>query len=77
MLYNVFWERNPPRCFPVLEIPVSEGRLGALVTDGLNPVSIIEEENTRFFSKAMSVLVEYNRLYSYEELPTRIKEFVH
>jgi repressor of nif and glnA expression len=60
----------------LLGVPVSEGRIGAVVVGGLNPISIIEEAKIRVVSKAMSGLLEYNRLYSYEELPQRLKMFL-
>ncbi len=56
----------------VLDVPVSEGRIGAVVIGGLNPIAILEESEIRVTSRAMSGLVEYNRLYSYEELPQRL-----
>ena len=58
----------------LLEIPVSEGRSGAIVIGGLNPVSILEETGVRVFSRALSGLIEFNRLFHYEELESRIKE---
>jgi len=56
----------------VLDVPVSEGRIGAVVIGGLNPIAILEESEIRVMSRAMSGLVEYNRLYSYDELPQRL-----
>ena len=41
---------------PLLDIPVSEGRCGALVIGGLNPVAIIEENGNRVLARAMSHL---------------------
>lgn len=58
---------------PVLDVPVSEGRIGSVVIGGLNPIAILEEAEIRVVSKAMSGLVEYNRLYSYKELPDRLR----
>ncbi len=57
----------------VLDVPVSEGRVGAIVIGGLNPIAILEEAEIRIASRAMSGLVEFNRLYSYEELPERLE----
>ena len=59
---------------PVLQIPVSEGRIGAIVIGGLNPVAILEERGYRVYSRALSGLLEYNRLFHFEELPKRLKE---
>lgn len=47
---------------PVLGIPVSDGRVGAIVIGGLNPIAILEEEGFRVESRALSGLLEYSRL---------------
>jgi len=60
----------------LLGVPVSEGRIGAVLVGGINPIAIIEEAGIRVVSKAMSGLLEYNRLYSYKELPQRSKAFL-
>ena len=52
-------------------IPVSEGRAGAVVIGGLNPMAIFEELGMRISSHALSGLVEYNRLFHYTEIPER------
>ncbi len=58
---------------PLLEIPVSEGRFGAVVIGGLNPVSILEESGHRVFSRALAGLVDFNQLFHYEELTERLE----
>jgi HTH-type transcriptional regulator, global nitrogen regulator NrpRI len=58
---------------PVLDIPVSEGLVGAIVIGGLNPVAILEERGIRIQSRAMAGLVEYHKLFHYSELEDRIK----
>jgi len=60
----------------LLEIPVSEGRIGAIVIGGLNPVSILEETGLRVYSKAMASLIDYDRLFHYEELKSRVNSFL-
>jgi repressor of nif and glnA expression len=60
----------------VLDIPVSEGRIGAIVIGGLNPVSILEETGVRAYSRAMAGLIDFNRLFRYEELERRIKDYL-
>jgi hypothetical protein len=62
---------------PLLEIPVSEGRVGAVVIGGLNPVAILEETGVRVYSRALAGLLEYNRLFHYEELESRIRDYNH
>ena len=56
---------------PLLEIPVLEGQIGAVVIGGLNPVAVLEETGIRIQSQAMSGLVEYERLFDYRELEAR------
>ncbi len=61
---------------PLLKIPVSEGRLGLVVIGGLNPVAILEEQGIHVRrTGALAGLLEYERLFSYEELPERCREF--
>lgn len=58
---------------PLLEIPVGEGRFGAIVIGGLNPVSILEETGVRAYSRALAGLIDYSRLFPYEELGDRVR----
>lgn len=57
---------------PVLGIPVSAGRFGAIVAGGLNPVSIIEESGHRVESRALSGLLEYSRFYPSQQLAAHL-----
>jgi len=59
-----------------LDIPVSEGRVGAIVIGGLNPVSVFEETGVRAYSRALAGLIDFNRLFPYEEMRERIKAFL-
>ncbi|MBW1708383.1 MAG: DUF128 domain-containing protein [Deltaproteobacteria bacterium] len=61
---------------PLLEIPVSEGRLGAVVIGGLNPTAILEEYGIRIQNRALAALTEYSTLFSYKELDTRILSYI-
>lgn len=62
---------------PILDIPVSEGRMGAIVVGGLNPLAVLEESHRKIYqSGAISGLMEYHRLFSYEELPRRVREMI-
>ncbi|MDO8473896.1 MAG: NrpR regulatory domain-containing protein, partial [Dehalococcoidia bacterium] len=60
---------------PLLDIPVNEGRFGAIVVGGLNPVAVLEETGFRARSRALAGLVSYDRLFRYEELPERVRVF--
>ena len=56
------------------EIPINEGLVGVIVIGGLNPVAILEEYGFDVNSKALSGLIDYNRLFSYQELENRVKK---
>jgi repressor of nif and glnA expression len=58
----------------LLDVPVSMGRVGAIVIEGLNPVSILEENGIRAHSVAMAGLIDYNRLFHYRELENHLRK---
>ncbi len=58
---------------PVLDVPVSEGRVGAIVIGGLNPVAILEETGVRVYSRALAGLMDFGRLFHFSELPRRLR----
>ena len=60
----------------LLEIPVSEGSVGAILIGGLNPVAILEETGVRVHSRAMAGLIDFNKLFWYQELESRVRDFV-
>ena len=61
---------------PLLDVPVSEGRLGIVVVGGLNPIAILEERGIRVHrTGALAGLIDYERLFSYKELDGRAREF--
>ncbi|MGA1825094.1 MAG: DUF128 domain-containing protein [bacterium] len=53
---------------PLLEIPVNEGMIGAIVIGGLNPVALLEEKGIKVYSRALAALTDYERLIHYKEL---------
>jgi hypothetical protein len=61
---------------PLFDIPVSEGRLGAIVIGGLNPVAILEEQGIKTRSKALAAMTDYDSLFSYDELESRVRELI-
>jgi len=69
---GAFMEIGRPR-LPIYGIPVGEGHAGAVVVGGLNPISIVEEIGNRVVSRAMSGLLEYNRLFHYSEFKDRLR----
>lgn len=56
----------------LFNIPVREGACGAVVIGGLNPVAILEEDGHRVQGRALSGLMEFNRLFPFHELPERL-----
>jgi len=58
---------------PLLDIPVNEGRVGAIIIGGLNPVSILEETGMRAYSRALAGIIDFSRLFHYEEMEDRLK----
>ena len=60
----------------ILDIPVNEGRIGAIIIGGLNPVSILEETGVRAYSRALAGLIDFSRLFRYEEMANRIKDYL-
>ncbi len=58
---------------PLLDIPVDSNRFGAVVIGGLNPVAILEEQGVKIYSRALSGLADFQRLFSYEALGERLK----
>ena len=58
---------------PVLGLPVSPGRIGVVVIGGLNPMAVLVEKGYQVFSRALAGLLEYNRLFHFEELPKALR----
>jgi HTH-type transcriptional regulator, global nitrogen regulator NrpRI len=61
---------------PVLGLPVGTGRIGVVMIGGLNPMSILEERGHRVQSRALAGLLEYNRLFHYDDLPKVLGQYV-
>ena len=60
----------------LLEIPVGEGLIGAVVIGGLNPVAILEENGVRVRSRALAGLIDFSRLFHYRELGKHLQRFL-
>ncbi len=61
---------------PLLDIPVPYGRVGVILVGGLNPIAILEEKEHRIFSRALSGLIEFDRLFCYDDFPCRLKKYL-
>ena len=53
---------------PLLDIPVSEGRVGMIVAGGLNPIAAVEESGIATENTAMKGLLQFTRLIPYWEI---------
>ncbi len=58
---------------PVLGQSVGRGRLGAVIVGGLNPIAILAEMDHRVESRALAGLLDYHRLFPFEELPKALR----
>jgi repressor of nif and glnA expression len=57
----------------VLGLSVNDGRIGAAVVGGLNPVAVLTEHDHRVECRALAGLLDYQRLFPYEELPRALR----
>ena len=62
---------------PLLGIPVNEDCVGAIVIGGLNPIAILEENGIKVYSKTLSGLLDFGRLFSYQDLDTEISHYAY
>ncbi len=58
---------------PLLEVPVNEGRVGAIVIGGLNPAATLEETGVKVGSRALAGMIEYESLFHYSEIDERLE----
>ncbi len=56
----------------VLQVPINWGRMGGIVSGGLNPIAVLEESGINVRSKAVSGLVDYRKLIAVADLVNRI-----
>ena len=59
---------------PLFELSVNEGRIGALVIGGLNPIATIEEIGASVGSWALAGIIKYERFFRFTEMDDRIRE---
>jgi repressor of nif and glnA expression len=59
---------------PLLEIPVSEGRVGMIVAGGLNPLAAVEESGISTKNVAMKALFEFECLIPFWELNSAVRK---
>ncbi len=60
----------------ILEVPINEGRIGAIVIGGLNPVAILEESGMNILSHTLAGFVDYKRLFHYKELASQASKYM-
>lgn len=56
----------------LMGVPVCEGRIGAVVIGGLNPMAVMEERGVRVESRALSGLYPFERMIPYTEVKKRL-----
>jgi len=54
---------------PLLDIPVSTGRLGIIVAGGLNPIAALEECGVTTISRSLHDLCDFDKLQSIDSIP--------
>ena len=52
----------------LLDVPVSQGRVGLIVAPGLNPIAAVEEEGIPTENRAMAALCDFGELSSLEDV---------
>ncbi len=57
----------------LFEIPIQEGRIGAVVMGGLNPAALLIESGIPVISKALTGFIEYKNLFHFKELNAKTK----
>jgi len=62
-LGNLLYLGKPEQ--PVLGMPVGIGRVGLVIPGGLNPIAAVEEWGIETESKALSALIDYNKLVDF------------
>ena len=60
---------------PLLEIPINAGRVGGIAIGGLNPIAALIENGLDVVSHAVSDITDFNSLFHFTSLPSRIKIF--
>jgi len=53
---------------PLLDIPVSKGRIGMIVAGGLNPIAAVEETGISTKNTAMKLFFNFNKMVSYTKI---------
>jgi repressor of nif and glnA expression len=56
----------------LMGVPPSEGLIGSVVIGGLNPIAILEESGYRARSRALAGLLDYHRLFPFEQLSAEL-----
>lgn len=58
------------------EIPINEGRIGAVVAGGLNPIALLIESGMNIESHALSGLIDFKQLFPYDELEKKANQLL-
>jgi repressor of nif and glnA expression len=60
----------------LLGVPINEGRVGMILIGGLNPMAILEEAGFDVQSKASSALLDFEKLFSFENLEQQARKIL-
>ncbi|GAB6164096.1 NrpR regulatory domain-containing protein [Thermostilla marina] len=60
----------------VLGLHPTQGRIGCAVIGGLNPIAILEETGYRVHSYALAGLLDFGRLFHYQQLADALKPYL-
>ncbi|MEW6237413.1 MAG: NrpR regulatory domain-containing protein [Candidatus Omnitrophota bacterium] len=58
----------------LLDFPIEEGRMGLIVTGGLNPLAAVEEAGIPTANYALASLIDFEKMIHYKELPHLIEQ---
>jgi repressor of nif and glnA expression len=60
----------------LFEIPINEGRIGAVVAGGLNPIALLIESNINIEAHALSGVIDFKQLFPYGELDNKARQLL-
>ncbi len=59
---------------PLLDIPVSEGRVGMIVSGGLNPIAAVEESGIPTKNTALKSVFDFKKMVHYSDLEIKLND---
>ena len=62
--------------YPLLEIPVGQGRVGGVAIGGLNPIAVLIKNKIDVISHAISDITDFRTLLHFSAIPQYLKNFL-